>query len=166
MTKYFFLFSVMSIFLFACGDNTNKQVVANNQSPELTQHQKDQRNKAIALACIRAYAAKDSEFILSHNADSVINIYSGQPPIHGIDSCRIVLRDAFNTFNYKPSNEHALADSNCVFVFLYADAFLTKSHETDHAEMVEMFKFNDDGKIILHTAVGQSFTPKDVRISF
>jgi len=88
-----------------------KQRSANDVS-EMTQHKRDQRNKAIALKCIRAYAANDSELILSHNADNVINIYPGQPPIHGFDSCRIVLRQAFNIIKeYKPQHQLALADS-------------------------------------------------------
>ncbi len=165
MTKYFLLLSILSIFLFACGDNMNKQTTAGNNSPEITQYKKDQRNKAIALQCIQAYAAKDSELILSHNANDVVNIYEGQPPIHGIDSCRIVLRQAFNTIKqYKPGYEHALADSNYVFVFLYADASYEKD-PTDHAKMVEIFKFNDEGKIIMHTAVYEALDSNSVRRS-
>ncbi len=165
MIKYFLLLCILSIFLFACGDNMNKQTTADNDSPEITQYQKDQRNKAIALECIHAYAARDSELILSHNANDVVNIYEGQPPIHGIDSCRIVLRQAFNTIKeYKPSNAHALADSNYVFVFLYADASY-KKEPADHAKMVEIFKFNDVRKIIMHTAVYEALDSNSVRRS-
>ncbi len=134
--------------------------------PEAAQYKKDQRNKAIALECIRAYAASDSNLILSHNADNVVNIYEGQPPIHGIDSCRIVLRQAFNTMKeYKPSNQYALADSNYVFVFLYVDISSKNSPEIWHAKMVEIFKFNDEGKIILHFGVGETLEPKSMRWS-
>lgn len=164
MIKYSFIAATLAIILFAC-NNDVKQQPAKTNSTELTQHQKDERNKAIVLKCIAAYAANDSEYILAQNAQNVVNIYSGQPPIHGIDSCRIVLRDAFHSFTYKPSNQTALADNNYVFVFLYAKATMIKSHKTDDAKMVEIFKFNDDGKIILHTAVGEAVLPKDARIS-
>lgn len=161
MLKYFLLLNLIVIILCACGNNVQKS--ADNKSPEMTQYQKDQRNKSIALQCIRAYAAHDSEYILSNNANDVVNIYGSQPPIHGIDSCRIVLREAFTTITeYKPSYEHALADSNYVFVFLYADASYKKG-PADHAKMVEIFKFNDEGKISMHTAVGEALDSNSVR---
>ncbi len=163
MIKHFLLVSVMAVIFFACGDNV-KQTATNDDSPEMRQFRKDQRNKAIALQCIRAYQANDSSFILAHNADNVVNIYAGQPPIHGIDSCRIVLRQAFNTIKeYKPSHELALADSNYVIVFLYVDISLRNSPETYHAKSVEIFKFNDEGKIILHTAVNEAMELNDIK---
>ncbi len=120
----------------------------------MTQYKKDQRNKAIALQCIRAYAANDSNFILAHNANNVVNTYKGRPPIQGIDSLRIVFQEAFNTFKeYKPSNEFAVADSNYVFVFLYVDISFRKRPETWNAKFVEIFKFNDEGKIVMHFGV-------------
>lgn len=156
MIKYFLLLSVMSIFLFACGNNHNKQETASNDSPEMVQYKKDQRNKAIALQCIRAYAAHDSEFIIAHNATDVVNIYNDKPPTHGLDSIRIDLREAFDIIKeYKPSNELALADSNYVFIFLYVDGSLRNNPKTTHDKMVEIFKFNDDGKIIEHFAVDE-----------
>ncbi|MEP7232076.1 MAG: nuclear transport factor 2 family protein [Ginsengibacter sp.] len=165
MIKYFFLLSATSVILFACGADTNKQAATNDDSLEMAQHKKDERNKSIALKCIRAYAAHDSEFILANNANDVVNIYGDQPPIHGIDSCRIVLRQAFNTIKeYKPGYQHALADSNYVFVFLYADASY-KKETADHAKMVEIFKFNDVGKIIMHTAVYEALDSNSVRRS-
>jgi ketosteroid isomerase-like protein len=165
MIKHFFLASALSIILFACGD-TIKQTATNADSPELAQYKKDQRNKAIALQCIRAYQARDSVFILAHNADNVVNIYAGQPPIYGIDSCRIILRQAFNmTKEYKPSNELALADSNYVFVFLYVDISFRESPEAYHAKSVEMYKFNDEGKIILHTVVNEELEPNVIKRS-
>jgi hypothetical protein len=163
MIKHCLLVSVLSIILFACGNDV-KQTAANDASPEMLQYQKDQRNKAIVLKCIRAYAAHDSNYILSQNAKDVVNIYEGRPPIHGIDSCRIVLREAFNLIkDYKPSNQVVLADSNYVFVFQYIDISNRKNNDTWHAKQVEIFKFNDEGKIILHTGVGETLEPNDVR---
>lgn len=164
MVKYcFFIIAIISGFL-AC-INKDKQTIANADSPEMIQHKKDERNKAIALQCIRAYEAHDSEYIISQNANDVVNIYSGQPPIHGIDSCRIALREAFNSFTYNPSVVRAVADSNCVFVFLNVEGSLKKTSETFHTKSIEIFKFNDDGKIILHTGVNEAVEPNDVQIS-
>jgi hypothetical protein len=165
MIKYLFLASALSTILFACGEN--KPEVANADSFEITQYHKDQRNKAIVLKCIQAYAANDSNYILSQNANNVVNIYAGLPPIHGIDSCRIVLREAFNTFKeYKPSNQLALADNNYVIVNQYVDISFRKSAETLHFKSVEIFKFNDEGKIILHTGVNEALESNDEKISF
>jgi ketosteroid isomerase-like protein len=165
MIKYFPILSVLSVALFACSDDV-KQRATNEDSPQMVQYKKDQRNKAIALQCIRAYGAKDIEFILSHNAENVVNIYEGQAPIHGIDSCRIILQEAFSTMKeYKPSHQRAVADSNYVFVYLYVHISSVKSTETYDAKMVEIFKFNDEGKIILHNGVGEPIKPTEVKHS-
>ena len=166
MIKHLFLAGALSIILFACS-NDGKQKSANADSPKMTQHQKDERNKATVLKCIRAYAANDSNYLLAQSVNDVVNIYSGQPPVHGNDSARIVLRQAFNLIkDYKPSNQVALADNNYVFVFQYIDLSFRKNNDTYHAKQVEIFKFNDEGKIILHTGVGEALEPNDVRISF
>ncbi|HEX5151453.1 MAG TPA: nuclear transport factor 2 family protein [Parafilimonas sp.] len=158
MIKYFLSLNILSIVLFGCNSNA-KQTTANNDSPEIAQHQKDERNKAIALGCIRAFQAQDSEFIISHNADNVVNIVSGRP-VYGIDSCRILCRELFNTIKeYKPYKEVALADSDYVFVCLYVDITLRKNPETTHNKSVEIFRFNDEGKIVMHSSVDEQLAP-------
>ncbi len=159
MVKYFFLIGVLSITLFACRDR-GKDASAGDTSPETAQYEKNQRNKAIALECIRAYAARDSALILSHNAKNVVNIYAGRPPIHGIDSCKIILRESFNTIKeYRPSNELALAENNYVFVFLYVDILFWNNPATYHSKAIEIYKFNDGGKIVEHTAINEELGP-------
>ncbi len=166
MIRYFFPASALAIILFACNNN-EKQKSSNANSSEMKQHQKDERNKATVLKSISAYAAKDSEFLLAQSVNDVVNIYSGRPPVHGNDSARIVLRQAFNSMeSYKPSNQIALADNNYVFIFQYIDVSIKNYASGWHAKQVEIFKFNDDGKLILHTAVNEDLLPKDVRVSF
>ncbi|HVY73929.1 MAG TPA: nuclear transport factor 2 family protein [Puia sp.] len=165
MRKHLFLAGAGAIIFFACNDPKPRS--ADLKSPEMTQRQKDERNKAIILKCISAYAAKDSAYILDQSIDDVVNIYGGQPPIHGNDSARIVLRQAFNLIkDYKPGNQIALADHNYVFVFQYVEISNTKNDDKWHAKQVEIFKFNDDGKIILHTSVSEELGPNDVRVPF
>ncbi len=140
MLKRFFLAGALSVILFACTNN-EKQKSAKLDAPEMTQYQKDERNKAIVLKCIRAYAENDSAYILAQNTNDVVNVYSGQPPINGIDSARIVLRQAFNLIKeYKPSHQVAVADNNYVFVFQYIDMSIEKNHDMWHAKQVEIFK--------------------------
>jgi hypothetical protein len=163
MIKQILLTGAMSIVLIACNNELKQKSVADS-TPKMTQYQKDQRNKDITLKCISAYAAKDSDYILAQNADNVVNIYEGRPPIHGIDSARIILREAFKMIkDYKPSNQVVLADSNYVFVFQYIDISNNKNDDTWNAKQVEIFKFNDEGKIILHNGVGETLAPNDVR---
>jgi hypothetical protein len=166
MIKYSFLAGMLSILLFACS-NKEQQPSDNADAPAMIQYKKDQRNKAVVLKCISAYAVSDSNYILAQNANDVVNIYSGEPPIHGIDSCRIVLRKAFDLIKeYQPGNQVALADNNYVFVFQYVDLSFKKNDLISHSRLVEIFKFNDEGKIILHTAIGEDLGPRDERISF
>ena len=165
MVKHLVLANILSLILFACSEN--KPGAAKSNSLEIVQYNKDQRNKTTALKCIQAYEANDSIYILSQNANDVVNVYAGLPPIHGIDSCRVVLRGAFNAIKeYKPSNLLALADNNYVIVYQYVDITFRKSAETLHNKSIEIFKFNDEGKIILHTGVNEALESNDVRISF
>ena len=166
MLKHSFLAAILAITFFAC-KNDEEQKPAIVDSTEMTQHKKDERNKAIVLKMISAYATHDSEYLLAQSVNDVVNIYSGQPPVHGNDSARIVLRNAFNLIKgYKPSNQIALAENNYVFVFQYIDVTNKKDENIWHAKQVEIFKFNDDGKLILHTGVGEDLGPKDAQIPF
>jgi hypothetical protein len=162
MKKYFLSLSILSFILFACSSN-EKQADANNDSPGMTQYQKNERNKAIALGCIRAFQANDDEFIVSHNADNVVNIVAGRP-IQGIDSCRILLQQYHSMMKeYKPYNEVASADSNYVFVFMYVDITYNKSPETTHNKSVQIFRFNDAGKIVMHSSVDEQLEPNNIK---
>jgi ketosteroid isomerase-like protein len=162
MVKYFPLVTVITVIFFACSDN-HKQTATKDVSPVLTQHNKDERNKAIVLECIRAFAANDAELILSHNANNVVNIGAGQP-IHGSDSTRILLQEEFKIIkDYKPSNQVAVADNNYVFVFQYVDLFYGNNPEKIHSKIVEIFKFNDEGKIIMHSGVNEVLGANDVK---
>lgn len=166
MRKHFFFTTILTIIFFAC-NNEVKPKLSDTDLQVLTQHQKDERNKATVMKCFQAYAAQDSEFLLKQSVNDVINIYSGQPPTHGNDSERIVLRNAFNLIkDYKPSNQIAVAENNYVFVFQYIDITNKKGETIWHAKQVEIFKFNDAGKIILHTGAGEDLTPNDVKVSF
>jgi len=54
MIKYFLSLNILSVILFPCSVNA-KQANTNNDCPDMTQYQKDERNKAIAIGCIRAF---------------------------------------------------------------------------------------------------------------
>lgn len=166
MRKHFFFTTLLTIILFAC-NNEVKPKLSDTDLQVLTQQQKDERNKATVMKMISAYAVKDSNYLLAQSVNDVVNIYSGKPPIHGNDSVRIVLRNAFNSMeSYKPGNQIALADNNYVFVFQYIDVSIKNYPSGWHAKQVEIFKFNDEGKLILHTAVNEDLTSNDVRVSF
>ncbi len=77
------------------------------------------------------------------------------------------MREAFTPpADYKPGNQVALADNNYVFVFQYIDIMDKKGKNIWHAKQVEIFKFNDGGKLILHTAVNEDLGPNDAQIPF
>ncbi len=51
-------------------------------------------------------------------------------------------------------------------MFQYIDVTDKKGKNIWHAKQVEIFKFNDGGKLILHTAVGEDLGPNDAQIPF
>ena len=165
MIKHSFLTATLAIILFAC-NNDGKPELVNENSPEMTQDQKDERNKAIVLKCISAYAAKDSNYLLAQSVNDVINIHEGRP-VRGNDSARIILRQAFSMpTDYKPANQIAMAENNYVFVFQYVDITDKKGKNIWRAKQVEIFKFNDDGKLIFHNACNEDLGPNDVKVPF
>ena len=158
MIKHFLCLGVLSVALFSCNSDT-KQTITNDDSHEMTQTQKNERNKTIALGCIHAFQVKDDEFIVSHNADNVVNIVSGRP-VYGLDSCRILLQGYHSMIKeYKPGNTIASADSDYVFVFMYVDITYNKSPETTRNKSVQIFRFNDEGKIVMHSSVDEQLEP-------
>lgn len=151
----------MLLIITACKNNEHTSL-----SPKISaiikQDSLDERNKRIAIGCIRAFERGDLDFMISHNAKDVVNYPEGRAPILGIDSVIIALRQERNSTNdWKSSNELALADNNYVFVYQYWDAsFKTDSlkGKTYHFRAVEIFKFNEDGKIIEHSSVQEELS--------
>jgi hypothetical protein len=153
----------MLLLITACKNNEPTSP-SSETSAIVKQHSLDERNKRIALECFRAFERGDLDFMISHNAKDVINYVEGKAPMHGNDSVAIVLHQERNSLKeWKSSNELALADNNYVFIYQNWDGSLKtdSTGKTYHFKAVELFKFNEEGKIIEHAGVQEELTGKD-----
>ncbi len=141
------------ILISACNNRSNSN--ANYVKVREAQENKEEKNKKVALECIRAWSSGNMDLILSQTAKDAVDYGDGTtPPARGIDSMKMFMNMwRFAVNEYKSSNELAVSDSD--YVFVYAD--WDGSFKTDfmrmntkgksfHFKDVDIFKFNDQGK--------------------
>ncbi len=150
--------------LVCCNTTTQQPKEDENKSlaQENAQEDKEEKNRQVALKCLRAWSSGNIDEIVSHLAANTVDYGDGStPPARGIDTVKMfanMWRFAVN--EYKSSNEIAVSDSD--YVFVYAD--WSGSFKNDFMGMktkgkafkfkdVDIFKFDEEGKITEHRAV-------------
>lgn len=151
-------------FLIGCSTTTQQPKADENRlaAEENLRENKEEKNKEVALKCIRAWSSGNIDEIVSHLAANTVDYGDGSTaPARGIDTVKMfanMWRFAVN--EYRSSNEIAVSDSD--YVFVYAD--WSGSFKNDFMGMktkgktfkfkdVDIFKFDDEGKITEHRAV-------------
>jgi len=160
--------SLLSVLLLlsvtlACQSNAQASR-SSDMSAIIWQDSLDKRNKEIALGCVHAGARGDIEYIISHCVKDAVDYYEDRPPMRGIDSLRIALRQMQEMFKeFKSSNELALADNNYVFVYYNGDESLKtdSANKIYHSVGVHLFKFNEEGKVLEHAHVGEELKTEE-----
>jgi len=153
--------TIILLLILACNDRS-KSNATNAERDHVAQENKEERNKQVALECIRAWSSGNMNLILSHTATNAVDYGDGStPPARGIDTMKMFMNDwRFAVNEYRASNEIAVADSN--YVFVYADwdgSFkanfmgMKTAGKSFHFRDVDIFAFNDVGKVIEHRAV-------------
>ncbi|QHT71496.1 ester cyclase [Rhodocytophaga rosea] len=136
-----------------------------NSQPKLTDEAKEQRNKATALASVRAVAANQIDEALKDCAPDIINYGNGSiPPAHGLEKNRAGLKMATTAVPFNGSeNLMAVADGEWVMVWgkfsgsWQKDMMGQKATGKPYQKTdVEIFRFNEAGQITEHHSV-QSF---------
>ena len=147
-------------FLMACNTTTQQPKAGENKLA--VEENKEEKNKQVALKCIRAWSSGNIDEIVSHLAVNTVDYGDGStPPARGIDTVKMfanMWRFAVN--EYKSSNELAVSDGDYVFVYSdwngsFKNDFMgmkTKG-KTFKFKDVDIFKFDDEGKVIEHRAV-------------
>ncbi len=132
---------------------------------------KEDRNKQIALLCIKSWSTGNIDEIVKHLAPNTVDYGDGStPPARGIDTVKSFMDLwRFSVDEYKSANELAVADSD--YVFIYADWMgrfksdfmgMKTAGKSFNFKDVDIFKFNDEGKITEHRAVLFSTMLKDL----
>lgn len=138
---------------------------AANSSEEANQQAKEERNKRIALASVTAIEKGNIDSVFKDAAPDVVDYGEGSnPPTKGVDSAKAGLKTWMAAVpNYKGSDFVAVADGDHVMVYgqwsgTWSKDFLgmkpTGRSFTQYD--VDIFKFNDEGKIVEHRSVQSS----------
>jgi predicted ester cyclase len=173
MKKLLLVFST-SILLFAgcnssddaaknTGDSTGTSTASSNSSQE----SKEERNKQIAMESIKGINNHDADAVLRHIEQNAVDYGDGSGPVmKGLDTIKAGIKAWMEAFpDYKSENEIYIADGDKVAVYADWSATFKKDFmgmkatgKSFKARDVDIFTFNDEGKMTEHRAV-QSMGP-------
>jgi predicted ester cyclase len=158
----------IAIALVVLPSQTNKSDLSGTRNASrkiLSQEEKEERNKQIALASVKAVSSGDVENACKDLAPDVINYGNGNiPPVQGIDKVKAGMSMFVGAIPIdKTENLVAIADGDWVMVWgewsgtWKGDMMGQKATGKPFRKKdVEIFRFNNDGKISEHHSV-QSF---------
>ena len=163
MKKFFLLASLASaLYITACNDaSTGSADGDKKDSTTMTQEDKEERNKKTAMESVNAFASNNPDGALQAAAADVVDYGDGStPPMKSIDSIKAGMKMYLASFEVKGANIEAVADGNQVYVsgdwtstwkndFMGAKA----NGKSVTYKDVDIFTFNDDGKITTHRSV-------------
>lgn len=154
------------LFLISCNDNKTASETmtdkGNSASKENTQEEKEEKNKQIALLCIKSWSNGNIDEIVKHLALNTVDLGDeSTPPARGIDSVKFFMQMWNSSVkDYKSDNELAVSDNDYVFVYAgWSGTFkndfmgMKTTGKSFKFKDVDIFKFNDEGKITEHRAV-------------
>jgi predicted ester cyclase len=154
------------LFLIGCNDSkTSSDTIADKNIPtpmESTQETKEEQNKQTALLCIRSWSNGNIDEIVKHLAPNTVDLGDeSTPPARGIDSAKFFMQMWNSSVkDYKSDNELAVSDNDYVFVYAgWSGTFkndfmgMKTAGKSFKFKDVDIFKFNDEGKITEHRAV-------------
>ncbi|HRI21224.1 MAG TPA: ester cyclase [Panacibacter sp.] len=168
------LFSAVMFLLIACSNNNKIPLDTGENNATLKenmQEKKDAQNKQVALLCIKSWSRGNIDEIVKHLASNTMDLGDGStPPAKGIDSVKFFMQ-LWNSSvkDYKSDNELAVADSDYVFVYAgWSGTFkndfmgMKTTGKSFKFKDVDIFKFNDEGKITEHRAINFSTVLKQL----
>ena len=166
--KKILFFIVIAMTIISCADNnnasTNSAISSDSASSSMSQEAKEERNKEVALACQRTFETgrANVDSIVKDAAPDFIDYNTGEmPPTRGLDRSKAFLQQLLNAFpDYKLTDPVAVADDDYVMVYgtwsgTWKNDFMgmKATNKSFKYTDVDIFKFNDEGKIIEHRAV-------------
>ena len=132
---------------------------------DLTKHfnseEEEERNKKTALAVLDAMNKGDAAAVMQYSANDMIEFGDGSyPPVKGLENNQKELHNWLTAMELKGSDYVAVADGDYVMVYAKWKATwkadfmgMKATGKTATFNDVDIFKFNDAGKIIEHRYV-------------
>lgn len=163
------LLAFLLIFFMACNDAAKDGTEAFTDAKPNTidkgkagENAKEERNRQTAMASLEAVQRGDAEAALKDADKDIIDYGEGSmPPVKGVDSTTAWLKAWIAAVpDYKITDLIAVADGDYVMVYgTWTGTWkndlmgMKATGKSFRATDVDIFKFNDEGKIIEHRAV-------------
>lgn len=166
--KKLLLLAAVVAFITSCNDkaDTSTSGTTNSDSTnssEMTAEAKEDRNKQTALASAKAFDGETNidEAFKDIDKDFIDYGTGEMPPIKGIDSIKAWVQTWINAMpDYKGSDLMAVADGDYVMVHgTWSGTWknnmmgMNATNKSFKSPDVDIFKFNDAGKIIEHRSI-------------
>lgn len=163
--KRFFFIAFAMVTILSCNESMHDNGATDNKKDTtaagMSKEDKEERNKKTALASINAINSRNADEVLKDATPNSIDYGEGSmPPVKGIDSIKAGMKMFFNAFpDYKGDNAQAVADGDWVYVSAdWTGTFkndlmgIKATGKSFKIKDVDMFKFDDEGKITEHRA--------------
>ena len=163
--KQLLVYLVVAVFIFSCNSNVPSSAQNAMDSVMAANAAKDsvlEKNKATALASVQAFSSgKMDDAFKDVTADAVDYGDGMSAPVKGLDSIKSMVKGFLAAFpDYKGENFLVIGDGNHVAVFAdYTGTFknammgMKPTGKSFKLKDVDLFTFNDAGKITEHRSV-------------
>jgi len=171
--KQLLAFLGIAVFILSC-NNSNPATPTTTDSAMTMRMAKDsilEKNKATALASAQSFNAGNMDEAFKNVAPDATDFGDGSmKPIKGVDSIKAMVKGFLAAFpDYKGENFLVLGDGNHVAVFAdYTGTFknpfmgMKPTGKSFKVKDVDLFTFNDEGKITEHRSVQSGKTMMDM----
>jgi predicted ester cyclase len=166
MRKVLTSFCSSMVLLVACNTGTKTETAGSDTTATTTAtmsgESKEERNKEVAMESVKAVINKNADEALKNADPNSVDYYDGSgPPTKGLDSIKAGMKTWLASMqDYKGENLQAVADGNTVMVYgdwsgTFKSDFMgmKTAGKKFKGKDVDIFTFNDDGKITEHRSV-------------
>jgi predicted ester cyclase len=169
MKQLFIIITALSCTTIACNSNSSTEPKTDTTATDTkvttmnaSKTDMAEKNKETALAALQSVNSQNKDGVFKDAVPDVVDYGDGStPPAKGIDSCKAFLQGFLTAFpDYKGENLMALAEGNHVAVFGdWSGTFkgelmgMKPTGKSFKVKDVDLFTFNDEGKITEHHSV-------------
>lgn len=163
--KQLLVYLVVAVIIISCNGNSSSATSNAMDSLMAVQAAKDsvlEKNKATALASVQAFSSGKMDDAFKDVTPDAVDYGDGtMAPVKGLDSIKSMVKGFLNAFpDYKGENFLVMGDGNHVAVFAdYSGTFknammgMKPTGKSFKVKDVDLFTFNDAGKITEHRSV-------------
>ncbi len=156
-----FLITALSVFASSCNNETKKEEVKGEATVSAVETKQD-RNKKIVMASMESFMKGDLDAVFKDAAPGFVDYSDGSiPPINSVDSLKSfikVMQASITDYigenlKYYADGDHVIVHGDWGGTFKNDFMGIKATGKPIKFKDVDIFKFNDEGKITEHHAV-------------